>query len=740
MAAQPDIGTPLNRVDGILKVTGQARYANEHPAKDLLYGVVVSAGIARGNLVSIDASQARRVAGVIEIITHENRPHIPLFDKETGHAAAITKPPFKVLFDNAIRFSGQPIALVVADTFEAAREGAMRMTAQYAPAQHNTALEEALSEKFTPPKKKSANQVLGNPEAAFARAHIQMHGEYRLSAEYHNPIELHGSTVIWEGDGQITVYDKNQGSQNVRDQLASAFGLQADRVRVLNPFVGGAFGSGLRPSYQAYLAVLAALMLKRSIRVALTRQQMFTHVHRPACTQTVSLASNPDGRLAAMAVQATTTTSRFEDYTENVVSWGAMAYACEHTALAYTLAPVDTPTPGNMRAPGAATGMNLFEIAMDELAYAVDIDPLALRLVNYSDMNALRSQPYTSKALRSAYREGAARFGWDKRSRAPCSMSDGTEQIGWGVATGIWEAMMMKTTARATMDAAGVLQISSAASDIGTGTYTIMAQIAAGALGLPIERVQIELGDSRLPQSPLEGGSAMAASAGAAVRLACESLGKKLFTLVSGSGHNPLGEATLEQVEFADGHIRVKGNASHCIAYTQIVAMSGEPSIFSEATVEPTPDDQQEKSRNTHSAVFAEVKVDKDLGVIRVTRVVAAVAAGRIINPKTARSQILGGVVMGIGMALHEEAIFDHRLGRVMNHSLAEYHVPVQADIYDIDVIFVEEPDQEVSPLGVKGVGEIGIVGTAAAIANAVFHATGKRIRHLPITLDKLLS
>jgi xanthine dehydrogenase YagR molybdenum-binding subunit len=550
-------------------------------------------------------------------------------------------------------------------------------------------------------------------------------------------MEMHATTVVWQGDGRITVYDKNQGSQNVRDYIAGVFGFRAKNVRVLNPFVGGAFGSGLRPQYQVYLAVLAAKKLKRSVRVGMTRQQMFTHVHRPECLQAVWLASTRDGRLTGIMNSATTATSRYENHTETVVEWGARAYACENAALDYAVAPVDIPTPGDMRAPGAATGMNLFEIAMDELAYAANVDPLELRIVNYSDSDAMHGTPYTSKALMSAYREGAARFGWERRSQAPRSMKDGTELVGWGVATGIWEALMMEATASAALGANGHLEVASATSDIGPGTYTMMTQVAAATLGLPVEQITVRLGDSDLPKAPVEGGSFTAASVGAAVQLACRSVGKKLFSAARRIKGKPLGDATIDDVEFIDGAIRVRGDPSRAVSFGEIMRATGKPSIEAKETAKP--DDDGSKARNCHSAVFAEVKVDAELGVARVTRIVYAVAAGRIINPQTARSQILGGVIMGLGMALHEESVMDHRIGRFMTHNLADYHVPVHADIPVIDVIFVNEPDPEVSPLGVKGVGEIGGVGTAAAIANAIFHATGKRVRQLPITIDKLL-
>ena len=494
-----------------------------------------------------------------------------------------------------------------------------------------------------------------------------------------------------------------------------------------------------------FLATLAAKMLERSVRVSLTRQQMFSHVHRPEALQTVALGSDADGKLQAIVNDATTLTSRFENYMEVICNWGLMNYACPNASAEYTIAPVDTYTPGDMRAPGAATGMTLFEIAMDEMAYAADVDPLEFRRLNYSDKDAMADKPYTSKALREAYDAGAERFGWAGRTPEPRSMRDGRELVGWGVATGMWDAMFMKTAARARIDSQGRLVVSSASSDIGTGTYTVMTQVASQTLDLPVDRITAVLGDSNLPEAPVEGGSWGAASTGAAVQLACRALGEKLYKAARKIEGNPLGDATYEQVTFRGGKIVVLDDPGRSVSLEDAVKASGEPSLEAEETASPGVAGLakmlgvQQKSRNTHSAIFCEVKVDEELGVVRVTRIVNAVAAGRIINPKTARSQILGGVVMGIGMALHEESLMDHRLGRFMNHSYAEYHVPVNADIDSIEVIFVDEPDAEVSPLGVKGLGEIGIVGTAAAVANAIFHATGKRVRSLPITVDKLL-
>ncbi len=738
------IGSALSRVDGVAKVTGAARYSAEYAAEGLLYGVVVSSAIAKGRITAIEEAAARAVPGVVEILTHKNRPHIAWFDDAYRDLVAPPGSPFRALFNEEIHFSGQPIALVLADTFEAARFAASQIDVSYEASSHNVDFEKALSEKFLPSKKRDTYHPpknRGNAAAAFDAAPLKIDAQYHLATEHHNPMEMHASTVVWSGDGKITIYDKTQGSQNVQSYISSIFGLSKDEVRVVNSYVGGGFGSGLRPQYQVYLAVMAAKFLERSVRVVLTRQQMFTHVHRPEAAYRVKLGAETNGKLTAIIGDATTSTSRFENNMEDVVIWGMMNYACPNASGEYTVAPRDTYTSGDMRAPGAATGMTLFEIAIDEMAYAANIDPLEFRLINYSETEAMNGLPFTSKALREAYREGAEAFGWSKRSPAPRSMTDGKELVGWGAATGIWDAMFSKTSASADLGSNGHLEIATATSDIGTGTYTVMTQVAADTLGLPPNQITARLGDSDLPASPVEGGSWAAASAGAAVQLACRAVGEKLFKAAAKVPGKPLGNADIDDVAFVDGRLVLKSDASKQVNFSDAMQAANLKSIHVEETASAGISgmiSQMRKARNTHSAVFAEVKVDEELNVVRVTRVVIAVAAGRIINPKTARSQILGGVVMGIGMALHEETLADAKLGRFMNHNFAEYHIPANADIYDIEVIFINEPDPEVTPLGVKGLGEIGIVGTAAAVANAIFHATGKRVRSLPITIDKL--
>ncbi len=740
------IGLPISRVDGRAKVTGAAKYAAEYNVPNLAYGCVVSSAIARGRIKKIDAGAALRLEGVLQVFTHENTPRLGQSDDSYTDQIAPPGSPFRPLYDDEIRYSAQPIALVVADSFELARYGATLVRVEYEIEPHATDLTEKRDEAYLPKPRVVIPPVpepRGDAEKSFAAAAARIEAEYSSPVEHHNPMEPFATTVVWEGAGKMTVYDKTQGVQNVQEYICNVFGLSKDEVRVVSPFVGGAFGSGLRPQYQLFLAVLAARELKRPVRVGLTRQQMFSFGHRPETIQKVSLGASSNGTLEALIHKAFAETSRFEDYSEPVVHWSGLLYRCENSSLEHKVAQLDVYTPIDMRAPGAAWGLYALECAMDELAYKLGVDPLELRLKNYSEKDQNHDKPFSSKELRECYRRGADVFGWDRRDPKPRSMKyedkDGDYLIGWGMATGVWESFQMKAAAKAVLTLDGKLKVSSATSDIGTGTYTIMTQIAAESLGLPIENVKFELGDSSLPLSPVEGGSFTAASVGAAVKAVCEKAREKLFKLTQRVERSPLAGASLEEVAFYDSRISLKNDPSKFVSITDAMRSAGIGSIEEETAVSPDESMQSQYACNTHSAIFAEVMVDKDLGVIRVTRVVTAVAAGRILNPKTARSQIMGGIVWGIGMALEEESVIDQNFGRFINHNLAEYHVPVNADVKEIDVIFVEEADSIVNPLGAKGIGEIGIIGVAAAISNAVFHATGKRVRKLPITLDDLL-
>ncbi|AHM62717.1 aerobic-type carbon monoxide dehydrogenase, large subunit CoxL/CutL-like protein [Flammeovirgaceae bacterium 311] len=734
------IGKPKNRVDGRKKVTGQARYAAEFSVPDLCYGVVINSTIAKGTIKSIDTSDALRHEGVLQVFSHENRTKLASYDKSYQDMDAPPGSPFRPFYDNKIQFNMQPIALVVAETYELALYAATLVKVTYEQEAHETNFEAQRANAYEPEEYKSTPppDPWGAPEEALNKAPFKITEEYAHPSQHHNPIEMHATTVQWEGDGRITVYDKIQGAINSQKYVMGVFGLKKEEVRVLSPFVGGAFGSGLRPQYQLFMAVLASLELKRSVRVVLTRPQMFSFGHRPKTVQRLSLGASADGKLQAVIHEAFGETSRFEDYSEDVIIWPGVLYYCANVKLSHKLVGLDVYTPLDMRAPGGTTGIFALECAMDELSYKVGMDPMEFRLKNYAEKDQIEGLPFSSKELRECYRQGAEKFGWKNRKSVPRSMREGHQLIGWGVANGAWEATQKEASAKAILSADGKLTVSSATGDIGTGTYTIMSQIAAETLGVSLDQVEFKLGDSSLPKAPLEGGSWTASSVGSAVKKVCDKLGVKLLELAQEIDGSPFKKAKPEEVSFADGQMYLKSDTSKTIALTDILHRNQTDSLQAEADSEPS-EEQEKYSRYAHSAVFVEVKVDEDLGTVKVTRVVSAIAGGRILNPKTARSQILGGVVWGIGMAMEEYSFMDKQYGRFINHDLAEYHVPVNADLHDVEVIFVEEKDEIVNPIGAKGLGEIGIVSVAPAIANAIYHATGKRIRELPITLDKLL-
>ena len=735
------IGASVNRVDGDLKVKGEAKYAAEYQTDNLCFGVVISSSIARGKIDAIDASKALALEGVLQVFSHENRTSLPWFDKNYKDQDQPPGSPFRPFYSSEIQFNMQPVALVVAERFELARYAASLVEITYKAEKFTVDFREHLDDAFEVKKGKSGwkpPKSRGNAKKALKKADVVIEATYYHPAEHHNPLELHATTVVVEKEGAFTVYDKTQGVFNSQQYVTNVFGLSKDKVHVKAPFIGGAFGSGLRPQYQLFMAFLAAKTLKRSVRVVLTRQQMFSFGHRPMTSQELVLGASAEGKLLGIKHQAIAETSMFENYTENVVNWSGMLYACEDVDLSYKLVKLDIYTPLDMRAPGGATGVYAFEAAIDELACKAGIDPLEFRLRNYAKTEQNEKVPFSSKELEACYRQAASRFGWDKRHPEPGQLRDGNHLIGYGLATGVWEAQQQPVMAKAQLSPDGKLQVSCGTADIGTGTYTVMTQIAADILGLPLKDVTFLLGDSDLPMAPLQGGSWTASSVGPAVLAVCEGMKSMLVKeagKLPGSGFKG---AKDDEVIFSEGTMRLKADSDVSILLTELMKLRSIPVLEHETATIPNPR-QSQFGKYTHAAVFVEVKVDAELGNVHVSRVVVGVAAGKILNPKTARSQVLGGVVWGISMALEEESVMDKHYGRFINHDLAEYHVAVNSDVQDIEVIFVEEDDDVVNPLGVKGLGEIGIVGVPAAISNAIYNATGKRLRELPFTLDKLL-
>lgn len=709
----------MSRVDGVAKVTGKAKYAAEFQVKDVAYGYIVQSAIAKGTIKSIDVSEAEKQSGVIKIYTHLNTPKTQL--KSSA---------FTALQSEKILFSGQPIALVVAETFEQARFASRLIKVTYA---EEKAVTETLKGEM---KKMPGGRVRGNPTEAFKNAPVKITAEYTIPIEHHNPMEPHAAIAIWEGE-KLTLFDKTQGVMGVRGHLAQSFGIKPENVQVISPFVGGAFGSALNPNYYPFLTAMAARDLKRPVKVNYTRRQMFTgHGYRPYTWQKVQIGADKNGKLLSIIHEAIGNTSSFEDFSENPNNFGRTLYDCPNYDTPYKLAKLDLPTPTWMRAPGIVSGAFALESAIDELAYELKIDPLEIRLINYAEKDPETGKPFSSKALREAYKQGAAKFGWEKRKFEPRSMRDGRWLVGWGLATGIWGAFQLPASVRITLRADGTAHVGSATADIGPGTYTVITMIAAEFLGIKPEKVKFELGDSNLPNAPVQGGSFTTASVGTAAHGAALAIKQKLFDLAVKDGAFSVAKA--EDSDLTDGFLVLKSDQSKKISVADLMRKNNLTEISETFTSRPSTERSQYTTQ-AHGAQFVEVKVDEDVGIIKVTRVVEATAVGKIMNPKTSHSQEMGGVVWGIGMALHEATEIDHRYGRMMTTDLASYHIPSNADVFEVETAFVEEEDKIVNPLGVKGMGELCQVGIPAAIANAVFHATGKRIRDLPITPDKLL-
>ncbi len=736
------LGKEMSRVDGVAKVTGAAKYAAEFQVNNPTYGFLVMSTVAKGRITAIDTKTAEKELGVIRVFTHLNAPRLDFAAaKSKDMTAPMNGRPFHALTDDKIYFSNQPIALVVAETYEQARYAARLVKVSYAEEKPVTSISDSNSQKSVadlPPMLQQLSQPRGDAAAALQAASVKIEAEYTIPIEHHNPIEPQASIAFWQ-NGKLVIFDKTQAVMTLRNYLAAAFGMPVADVTVISPFVGGAFGNALRPNQNPALAAMAAREIKRPVKLVLTRQQMFTTTgYRPDTWQKISLGADNTGKLTAIIHEQVANTSSYEDYSENTVSVARMTYACPNLTVNYKFAKTDLPTPCAMRAPGAVSKMFALECVLDELAHQLRIDPIELRLINYAENDPDSGKPWTSKELRAAYRQGAARFGWSKRNPQPRSMRDGRLLVGWGMATAIWGAFQMPSSIRIAVNADGTALAQASASDIGPGTYTVITMIAAEHLGMSVEKVKFELGRSDFPPAPHQGGSWTTASVGAAAVGAARAIRNKLVELANKTANSPFKNAIAEQLQFENGKIFLKSNPAQSLSYGEILRGNNLSEIVETYEAKPSPE-REKYATATHGAQFVEVKVDPDLGTVRVTRVVEATACGKVMNLKTSHSQEMGGAVWGIGMALTEATEVDHRYGRIINPNLANYHVPVNADVYQIETEFVEEEDRIVNELGVKGMGEVGMIGIPAAIANAVFHATGKRVRDLPITPDKLI-
>ena len=743
----PLIGQGVDRADGRKKVTGSAQYAAEFAVPNLCHAVLVPATIAKGRIADVDVEAAERLPGVIRVLCYKNagNPFVHVPPAEPNGTSQM--PGASHMFTDRVIFFGQHVAAVVAERLEQAQHAAAVLRVTYADEETPQVDLEAGLDRAKPPqsgkaKDEPADTRRGDPGPAYASAAVKVRQVYETPHETHNPMEMHATTAAWGADGKLTLWDATQGVNSVKASVGTAMGLAADSVRVIDPFVGGGFGCKGSTWPHVALTALAAKVVGRPVRMMLTRAQMFTGVgYRSPTRQTIALAADRDGRLVAFTHDSVSQTPAYASFLETAASPTRHLYACDNAASTHRLVEVDTQVPCQMRAPGEATGIFAFEVAMDELAVALDMDPVALRLKNYSHTDPEDGKPFSSKSLDACYRQGAEAFGWAKRNPKPRGMvADNGDLIGYGMATATYPANTKESAVKVIAYADGSVVVRSATQDIGTGTYTIMAQVAAAELGLPPAAVRAQLGDTNMPKSGVSGGSTTAASVCTAVRLAAARLRDQLVALAVAADGGPLRGVAAAGVRLDGGKLAADGGRTQTIA--DVVARSGGNAVECGAGPEDFADDTKAAkkfSKHSFGAVFVEVRVDPRLGMVKVPRVVAAYAAGRILNAKTARSQFLGGLVFAHGMALLEDTTTDHRTGRIVNASLAEYLVPTNADVHDVQVIQVPEADEHVNPIGVKGVGEIGIVGGPAAIANAVYHATGRRIRDLPITPDKLL-
>jgi xanthine dehydrogenase YagR molybdenum-binding subunit len=741
------VGKPLDRTDGRSKITSAARYAAEHRPQRLAHAVLVQSTIAHGSIAAIDTAAARRAPGVLAVLTHENAPTLQLNTQTSkaapsqggGHLGENLLP----LSGTTIYFAGQNVALVAAETLHQAQHAASLVAVRYReePAVLDMRAAEATASFPQQTFGRTAQYRRGDVDAALAdTGTVIVRQVYTVPVETNNPMEPSATVAEWTGD-RLTVHDSTQAVVATRDLLARAFGLPRQNVRVICPFTGGGFGCKGFQWPHTLLAAMAARVTRRPVQLALSRPQMFTSVgHRPPTEHTIALAAKRDGKLTAILHETINATSPLTEFVAPCgTTTSKLLYACDNVATPVKLVRVNVGAPAPMRAPAECPGSFAIESAMDELAYALDLDPLELRLRNHADRDPGEGRPWSSKHLKECYARGAERFGWSRRSRAPRAMKDGGLLVGWGMATALYPGHRRPSSARVQLSADGSALVQAATQELGTGAYTIFTQVAADALGLPVERIELRLGDSDFPEAPTSGGSCTTASVSEAILQAAAAAKAKLAALATSDPESPLAALRPDQIAMAGGRLVAAANPARGVAYGELMRRAHLPAVAGEATVKP--DDAKSKAYTIQSfgAMFCEVKIDPLLPRVRVSRLVAAVDVGRVLNPKTTRSQVLGGVVMGLGMALMEETVYDSRTGRPVNANFADYHVPVNADVESIEVELIDRPDPVINTLGCRGVGEIGITGVAAAVANAVYHATGTRVRDLPITPDKLL-
>ncbi|MBW8684782.1 xanthine dehydrogenase family protein molybdopterin-binding subunit [Chitinophaga rhizophila] len=758
-----EIGKPISRIDGRLKVTGKATYAAEFNQQGMAYAFPVRATIAKGQIASIDDAAAKKEPGVLAVISHKNALKLKPLDQEAQMKAGAaflgeTLPPLQ---DNKVHYLGQFIAVVVAESYEQARNAAYRLKVRYNAEKGANDLKSELPKAKKPKMFMGEEAQVNEGKAAgplAASAH-RVNQTYTTPVEHHHPMEPHATVAVWDGTEKLTLYDATQGVGMTSAIAAYFLGLQPGNVQVIAPYVGGGFGSkGLW--LHTLLVAMAAKVVKRPVKLALTRQMMQTNVgHRAATIQKVALGTDAAGKLSALR-HHTDSYTNLTEFFEPSGKQSLVLYKAPLREVTYNVAKLNRGTPTFMRAPGEAPGTFALESALDEIAYELKMDPIAFRIANHTTNDPMKGHEFSSEYLVDCYKIGAENFGWSARSMEPRQKRVGKYLVGYGMATATYPGGRSAASVKVTMTANGEVTVGTASIDIGTGTYTVLAQTVADALGIPVDRIEVKIGDSSLPAAPLAGGSQTTASIHPAAMESCVMLRKELTTLAIADSSSKLHGRKPEEIGFANGKLFITGDEKKADAYVDILRRAKRTELEACATTQPvsgagmtvpsalctpreTPAEQNSdiKQHSFHSfgAQFAEVWVDEDFGTVRVKRFTSVHDVGRIMNEKTARSQIIGGVIFGIGAALMEATEYDQRWGNPVTRTLADYHVPVNLDVPPIDVHFIGKPDPHISPIGARGIGEIGITGVSAAIANAVFNATGKRLRDLPLTPDKLI-
>ncbi|MFN6244860.1 MAG: xanthine dehydrogenase family protein molybdopterin-binding subunit [Chitinophagaceae bacterium] len=725
------------RVDGADKTNGKAKYTAEYQLPNLAYGVFVTSNIAKGTIKELDISKAIAAPGVLDVIYYANCPAVPGYNPNASERPKNVNEwrGHKVLYDNKVRFFGQPIALIVADSFENANAAIRLVKTVYDKEEHETNFDVLRKD---PTKLKPAVTYKRGQEKAFATASKFIEAEYNIPIEVHLPMEMHATIAYWEGEDKITLYDKTQGPKSTQSTVARTFGLQEKNVRVIAENVGGGFGSGLRSWANVPAACIASKKLNRPVKIVLTRPQMFNLAgYRPQSWQKIGIGADASGKFIGITHEAISNTSKYEDFREGIVNVSRFLYAVDNVDTKYNVLPLDLSTPIWMRGPGEASGCFALESAIDELSYQLNMDPIDLRIKNFTDINPENKMPFSAINLKDCYAYGKEKIGWKNRPNKPGTLKENGMHIGYGMAVGVFGAGKGTASVRALFSKDGRLVLECAVSDMGPGTTTSMTKIASTSMQMPLDKIKFKLGDSDFPAGPSQGGSGTTSTVGSAVDMACKTLQQNLKELAIQFA--PLfANKLITEMEVKNEYIYLTTDTSVKISVTDLMKLSNKEVIDITITSNGNNPSQMKYTSNSFSAHFVKLGVDPKTGKVKLLKVVTTGDNGKVISPKTARSQMLGGVVGGIGMALTEQVQIDHTTGQIINSSFGTYQVPLHSMIPHIDVWFVDKPDYNVNPIGAKGLGEIALIGFAAAVANAVYNATGKRLRDLPITPEKI--